>query len=567
MDYDIKITGGTIYDGTGAEGSIGDIGIKDGKVVALGKAEGTAAREVDATGRIVCPGFVDIHTHYDAQIVWDRFLDVSPWHGVTTAVIGNCGFGVAPTKPEDRLDMLRTLEKVEGMGLAAMQAGIGEDWGFESFGEYLDVVEAKGIGINIAVLAGHTPIRFHVMGRDSMKREATQDEIDQMAALVKGAIKAGAVGFGTSNIPLHNAFDGLPVPSRMATTDEIDQLVGAMAEEDGGKGVLMVAAGPVFHINEMTAISKKHNRNVTWAALLADGNGKEGSHRRMIDMTLQAHNDGAKVFPQVSCRPLQFDFNMGEPYPLGMAQGIGDILAAEDDAAKKEIYNSDAFRKTMRDESDAETGFYVRWYERTVISLNPLNADDTNRPITQLAAEAGKHPVDYVLDLSVETDFKARFRFDLMNYDEDEVAFLLDHADGAAVIGLSDAGAHADQLCDASFSSHLLGHWVRDKKVLPMNRAINILTKHAADIYGIKDRGRLEEGLPADVVIFDPETIGALPLERVFDMPANGERLISGSKGMEMVIVNGTVLRENDAYQVDPDGTLPGRLLRNGVSV
>ncbi|MBT7664732.1 MAG: amidohydrolase family protein, partial [Rhodospirillaceae bacterium] len=252
MDYDVKIVGGTIMDGTGNQGYRGDLGIQGGRVVALGEAKGEAGRTIDAGGLVVCPGFVDIHTHYDAQVLWDQMLTISPWHGVTTAVMGNCGFGVAPMRPADRQDIMKTLEKVEGMSYAALEAGLGLDWPFESFPEYMDVVQQGGTAINMAAFIGHTPLRIYVMGDDAMEREATGAEVEAMAQIVREAMAAGAIGFSTSQAATHNAFDGRPIPSRLASFSELDALVGAMAES--GRGIMQCTIGKTLFHDEMSEL-------------------------------------------------------------------------------------------------------------------------------------------------------------------------------------------------------------------------------------------------------------------------------------------------------------------------
>src|SRR6201990_1090976 len=234
MTYDLKITGGTIVDGTGKPGFVGDLGIKDGKVVALGSADGPATTTIDGAGKVVAPGFVDVHTHYDAQVLWDRMLSISPWHGITTTVIGNCGFGVAPTRAAHRKLILQTLEKVEGMSLEALQAGVGDSWPFQTFPQYLDAVEMRGVAINVAALFGHTPLRMYVMGEASTERAATAGEIAAMKQLMREAMDAGALGFGTSKSITHNGYAGKPVPSRQATVEEMHELVSVMGEMKRG---------------------------------------------------------------------------------------------------------------------------------------------------------------------------------------------------------------------------------------------------------------------------------------------------------------------------------------------
>src|SRR5829696_6708669 len=267
MTYDLKITGGTIVDGSGKPGYAGDLGIRAGKVVALGAADGAAAMTIDARGRVVSPGFVDVHTHYDAQILWDRMLSISPWHGVTTTVIGNCGFGVAPTRAIHRKLIMQTLEKVEGMSLEALEAGLGMSWPFETFPQYLDALEKRGSAINVAALFGHTPLRLYVMGEESTERAATADEIAAMKKLMREAMDAGAIGFGTSVSVSHNGYAGKPVPSRQATVEEMDALVSVMGELK--RGLMQITIGRDFSTRHMAEVSRKYGVPVTWTALLS----------------------------------------------------------------------------------------------------------------------------------------------------------------------------------------------------------------------------------------------------------------------------------------------------------
>ncbi len=311
MTYDLKITGGTIVDGTGRAGFAGNLGIKDGKVVALGKADGPATTTIDATGKVVSPGFVDVHTHYDAQILWDRMLTISPWHGVTTTVIGNCGFGVAPTKAIHRKLIMQTLEKVEGMSLDALHAGLGDDWPFETFPQYLDALEKRGSAINVAALFGHTPLRLYVMGEESTERAATADEIGAMKKLMREAMEAGAIGFGTSVSVSHNGYAGKPVPSRQATVEEMDALVSVMG--DMKRGLMQITIGREFSTRHMAEVSRKYGVPVTWTALLSYLYGP-GGHRKQLDLAAEQRKSGALVIPQVSCRPLNFEFTFAEPF-------------------------------------------------------------------------------------------------------------------------------------------------------------------------------------------------------------------------------------------------------------
>ena len=558
MTYDLKITGGTIIDGTGKPGFLGDVGIKDGKVVAIGKADGPAATTIDATGRIVSPGFVDVHTHYDAQILWDRMLTISPWHGVTTTVIGNCGFGVAPTRAAHRKLILQTLEKVEGMSLDALQAGLGDDWSFETFPQYLDAVEKRGSAINVAALFGHTPLRMYVMGEESTERASTPDELTAMKRLMREAMEAGAIGFGTSVSVSHNGYAGKPVPSRQATPEEMDGLVSVMGEMK--RGLMQITIGREFSTRHMAEVSRKHGVPVTWTALLSYLYGP-GGHRKQLDLAAEQRKSGAMVIPQVSCRPLNFEFTFAEPFIFDVMKFMNELAVADakSPGARRRAYADPAWREKLRSEV---TPLFQRWWDRVVIAWAPSARELEEMPLAAAAARLGKDPVDLALDLALANDLKARFRMAVMNFDEKEVAELI--TDPNTIIALSDAGAHASQLCDACYSTYLLGHWVRDRKVFTVEEAVHNLTQRPAEMFGITDRGVLAHGRPADIVVFDARTVGPGPLKRVFDMPAGADRLVSEASGIDAVIVNGKLIRRDNKDVVAANDRLPGRLLRGG---
>ena len=558
MTYDLKITGGTIVDGTGKAGFVGDLGIKDGKIVALGKADGPSTRTIDAKGKVVSPGFVDVHTHYDAQILWDRMLTISPWHGVTTTVIGNCGFGVAPTRAAHRKMIMQTLEKVEGMSLDALQAGLGNDWPFETFPQYLDTLEKQGAAINIAALFGHTPLRLYVMGEESTERAATADEIAAMKKLMREAMEAGAIGFGTSVSVSHNGYAGKPVPSRQATPEEMDALVSVMGEMK--RGLMQITIGRDFSTRHMAEVSRKYNIPVTWTALLSHLYGP-GGHRKQLDLAAEQRKSGAMVIPQVSCRPLNFEVTFAEPFIFDVMPFMNELAKADakDPGARRRAYADPAWREKLRSEV---TPLFQKWWDRVVIAWAPSARELEEMPLSVAAARLGKDPVDLALDLALDNDLLARFRMAVMNFDEKEVAELI--TDPNTIIALSDAGAHASQLCDACYSTYLLGHWVRDRKVFTLEEAVHNLTQRPAEMFGITDRGVLAEGRPADVVVFDPKTVGPGPLKRVYDMPAGADRLVSEASGIDAVIVNGRLIRQDNKDAVSANDKLPGRLLRHG---
>jgi len=554
--YDVVIRGGTLVDGTGAPGEAGDLAIRDGRIAAMGDVDGSAAQTFDASGCVVSPGFVDIHTHYDAQVMWDRMLTISPWHGVTSVVMGNCGFGVAPTRPDHRDLILRTLESVEGMSLDALRAGVGDDWPFETFPEYLAAIQSRGTAINVGVLVGHTPLRLYVMGEEATEREATPDEIAAMARIVAEAIDAGAVGFATSKAPTHVGYAGKPVPSRAAGIDEINALADCLGA--AGRGLLQATVGRGLFINELAEIQQRIRRPVTWTALLAGMFGPDG-HARALEQTEKMQREGIEVIPQVSCRPLVVEFQFKAPFPFA-SLSIFKPVSAADFEGKKRLYADADWRKSFREKS--QDGVLSGSWEDMIITECPGDPALADQPIAAVAAARGVHPADLALDLALRSNLEARFRMPVANTDEGEVAQLLRHP--ATVLGLSDAGAHASQLCDACAPTHLLGHWVRETGTLSLEEGVRQLTSDTADRFGLSDRGRLAVGRPADVTVFDPATVGCSPLRRVFDFPAGADRLVSDAVGIRGVFVNGTLLREDGLDAVDPEGPLPGRVLRGG---
>jgi N-acyl-D-aspartate/D-glutamate deacylase len=555
-DFDLLIRGGTLVDGSGAPARRGDVAIRDGRIVATGDVRGGARRTLDVDGRVVAPGFVDVHTHYDAQVFWDRMLTISPWHGVTSVVMGNCGFGVAPTRPGDRELIMRTLESVEGMSLAALRAGVGEEWPFETFPEFLDAIARRGTAINVGALVGHTPVRLYVMGADATEREATADEIAAMRRIVADALHAGALGFATSKAPTHVGYGGRPVPSRAAALEEIEALAGCLGE--AGRGIMQATIGQGLFLQEFAAIQRRTGRPVSWTALLAGMLGPDG-HRPVLEESARLQAEGVEVVPQVTGRPLLFEFQFKAPF-IFESLSLFKPVSAADFEGRKRIYADPEFRRAFRERG--EHGAIALQWDKTVISACPTEPALDERNLVAVAAERGVHPVDLMLDLALASDLEARFRMAVMNTDEDAVAELLTHP--ATVLGLSDAGAHASQLCDACFATHLLAHWVREKGVLTLEHAVRLLTSRAAELFGIRDRGRLALGLAADVTVFDPATVGCSPLRRVRDLPAGADRLVADASGVHAVVVNGVVLRADGHDAVDPEGPLPGRVLRGG---
>jgi N-acyl-D-aspartate/D-glutamate deacylase len=562
MDYDLKVKGGLILDGSGRPGVQGSVAVKDGRMVAVGDAPGQAARTIDAGGLVIAPGFVDIHTHYDAQVMWDRMLTVSPWHGVTTVVMGNCGFGVAPTRPEHRGQIMRTLEKVEGMSLTALETGLSYDWPFETFPQYLEAIEKRGVGINVAALVGHTAVRMYVMGDDAYEREATDDEIKAMQQIVREAMRAGAAGFATSKGFAHIGYLGKPVPSRLATLDEIKALTSVLGESR--RGTVEVATGHGLSYDEYEQIARGNGRPISFSFLA----GREDWQKMCshLERMRRLEQEGVALVPQFSARPLVMEFNFLAPFPLENLKIFKPVSEALDVPGKIRVYADPEFRRSYREVVDGGKAVINRALnaERTWISSCPTQPELEQRTVAEVSRERGVHPVDVMLDLSIASNLATLFRITILNDDEEKVAQLLNQPD--AMLGLTDAGAHASQLCDACAYTYTLGHWVREKQVLTLPQAVRMMTARPAEVYGLRDRGRIALGAPADLVLFDPDTVGAGPLRRVNDLPGGADRLVSEPSGIEMVMVNGVTIRAQGKDAVDPQGPMPGRVLRGGAA-
>ena len=555
MGYDLKITGGTIVDGTGASRYLGDLGIKDGRIVAMGDAPAEAQRSIDATGRIVAPGFVDIHTHYDAQVLWDPLVSCSPWHGVTTIVMGNCGFSVAPTRPEHRDLIMRTLENVEGMSVEALRAGLG-DWGFETFPEYLDALDTNGCAVNMAAMVGHTALRMYVLGEEATEREATEGEIARQRELVTEALEAGALGFATSRATTHVGYEGRPVPSRLATSEEIIEIAQALGDVGG---VMQATQGRGLSHDEFGRIAETTGANVSWTALLASTLGP-GSHLKDLEKAHALADRGLPVFPQVAVQPIQFEMSWKAPF-IYEGMRVFQPVAQSDFEGRKAYYADRDWREQFKDKAGNGGKIGDRW-ARTEITWFPPDPSMEGKNVQVLADELGQDPVDVMLDMALDADLDMRIVQDVVNHDRDEIDELLH--DPTTVIGLSDAGAHASQLCDAKYSTEFLSTFVRERESFDLEQAVHMLTQRPAQIFGIEDRGTLSDGGWADVVVFDMENVGHEGKRRVYDLPAGADRLVSDATGIDAVVVNGTIIRQHGEDAVSAESSLPGKLLRHG---
>lgn len=554
--HDLVITNARICDGLGSAIVPGNLAVRDGRISALGDDVGSGREVVDAGGMVLAPGIVDTHTHYDAQITWDPMLAPSPALGVTTVVMGNCGFTIAPCRAADRELTMRNLVRVEGMSLDAMHAGI--QWRFESFPEYLDAIAEKGMGPNVAAFIGHSSVRTYVLGADAPRRAATADEIQQMRAIVREAMDTGAIGFATSTSPSHNGADGDPMPSRLADDDEMRALVSVLGERK--RGIFMLTKGGGTSIPFLESLAAENSRPVMIAALLHNSTNPEGVFAE-LDQISQGRERGHRLYGQVSCCPLTMEFTLRAPYPLeGIAAWSPALTAAPQ--AVPGILADAAFRDAVeRDLSEPASVrlFNGEWQKLRVLEVcKPENRRFEGRSVAEIAAEEGKRPLDWMLDLALAEDLRTTFVAVLLNSDDSAVARLLTHP--ASAIALSDAGAHLSFFCDAGFGLHLLGYWVRERHAMSLAEGVRRLTSEPAEIFGIRHRGRLSVGAHADLLLFDPLRVDRGPSRRVFDLPAGAPRLTTDAVGVLGVWVNGTrIVDENGARS---DAPRPGRLLR-----
>ena len=534
------IRGASVIDGTGRPAFKRDVGIRDGKIVFPDKGD-SAEHIVDAGGLSLMPGIVDVHTHYDAQATWDRTLSPSVSLGVTTAVMGNCGFGIAPCPKEHRETLLRNLSVVEGMDVDALLAGT--RWEFETFGEYLDALERMRPLANVAVLAGHSAIRTAVMGEEASTRKVpSQEQLSKMKQQVAEALKAGAAGFASSFSPNHSGWGGKPMPSTIATDEELKALTGEL--RNFGKGVFVIASGPRATPEYMEAIAADIRRPTFMVTVLTMYNRADpGRAMTYFERCAAAIARGNEVYIHTNCQPLSFDFTLREPYILYSHDAFDEVKAAPHEE-RQNIYRKPEFRARLRENfKNPKSGilFYGDWSQ---VELDGV-------PVTKLAKG---DPLDFVFDLPLDTQLVAK----LYQNDDAGVAPLLKHP--AGVVALSDAGAHLIYFCDAGFGLHFLAHWVRETGTFTLEEGVRRLTSDPARKYRIPNRGTIAEGNWADLVLFDPKDVGISNLERVKDLPAGGTRMIRRPLGVHGVYVNGLCVYDGAKYSSQPDSA--GKVLR-----
>lgn len=553
--HDLVIGNALIFDGSGSAPRRGSVAVNEGRITGVGKVAGAGRERVNADGLALMPGIIDTHTHYDAQITWDPFANPSPALGVTTVVMGNCGFTIAPCRPEDRDLVMRNLTHVEGMSLDALRSGT--DWGFESFPQYLDMLERKGVGPNVAAFVGHSSVRTWVMREAATQRAATENEVIRMRGIVEEAMRAGACGFSTTRSPQHNGEAGIPMPSRLAEEAELLSLSGCL--RDVGRGVLMMTKGGQTSIAMIEKLAEAAQRPYLVAALLHSNLTPEASFEDLAQIG-EARLRGNRLYGAVSPCPLTFEFTLHEPYVFEGLAAWKPLMSLPEAEMKKKLADA-AFRGAVKDELSRRTRrmFNGEWEKMFVTeAASAQNRRFEGCSIEELARAAGVHALDFMLDLSLSEDLDTLFTGTLLNSDEEAVGKML--CDDNSIVSLSDAGAHLTFLCDAGFGLHLLGHWVRNRKLMPAAEAVRKLTSEPARLFGIRNRGTISPGMYADLLLFDPDTVGRGRAQRVFDLPAGASRLTTPATGVHGVWVNGQLVADSGGIRADAPKA--GKVLR-----
>jgi N-acyl-D-aspartate/D-glutamate deacylase len=553
---DLVIRNARIVDGTGTPAFMGDLGVADGRIRSIGPSAGqTAERVLDADGLVLAPGFVDPHTHYDAQIAWDPLLTCSPWHGVTTVIMGNCGVGVAPVRPETREILMQDLVNVEAIPYDVMKAGI--DWQWESYGQYLDAVGRDGLGINVAGLVAFTPLRHYVMGEASFERAATGDEIATMRRLLREALEAGAFGFTTTTSRNHVGYQGRPLACRNASREELIGVAEGLRDAGRGAIEIILNSGGMYAVGDedvelLRQLTRATGRPVTWLALFAHP-GDPAFH----DQTFAKLGDLVKqAIPQVTPRPIMSQGDLKSPTMFGSFvswQRAFNRTPAEQIA----LYRDPEFREAFRQELESRKRSHM-WGQMRVLEVGrPELSGHVGRTLEEIAAAQGKRPVDAYFDLGIADGLETRFQSSTFNFDPAGIERLI--TDDRCLIGLSDGGAHVDFICDVGYATALLDLWVRKRRALTLEKAVHKLTQVPATVFGIPDRGVLAEGKVADLVLFDPDTVSAKTPRYAYDLPCNGRRLVAESEGIKATFVAGTQLYDEGRHS----GAMPGRVLRS----
>jgi N-acyl-D-amino-acid deacylase len=567
MAYDLVIKNGLVIDGSGLPRYRADVGVRYGRIVTIGRIRERAREVIDADGQVVAPGIVDGHTHMDAQVFWDPLGTSSCWHGITTVVMGNCGFTLAPCAAADKDLVIRNLQRAEDIPPAAMAAGI--KWGWTTYPEFLDCLEALPKGINYSGYIGHSALRTYVMGERAFEERASEDDLRRMEREVRDAIRAGAMGFTTSRSPSHETPDGRPVASRRAEWSEVRRLVNAMGEmnaglfEIAGEGVDRLAGDPgvrEYH-ERLRDLAVETGRPVTFGVF-----GRRevpDVWRQYIALLDETAAAGGRMFAQVHSRSLSalLSFKTQMPWDdLPVWREFRTQTLAEQ---RRQLRNPE-IRRRLLEATNAQPERRAVGTEAKPPEYEWLFVFDTvqgpHRSIAEIARERGLPPAETMIDLALEKDLDRFFLQPVANEDQDVALELMRHP--RAVVTFSDSGAHVSQLMDSSLQTHLLSHWVREKQAFTLEQAIRMITLVPATLWGFADRGLIREGMAADLMVFDPDGIAAEMPELVDDLPAGARRLVQRARGVAATVVNGEVLLRDGKHT----GAFPGRLLRGPLA-
>ncbi|NQZ98123.1 MAG: amidohydrolase family protein [Myxococcales bacterium] len=562
---DILIHGGTVVDGTGAPGRSADIGLRDGRIAVVGKTEEQAKETIDVKGRIVAPGFVDIHTHYDAQVFWDGTLSPSSYHGVTSVAAGNCGFSIAPLGPGAGEYLMHMLARVEGMPLESLREGV--PWSWTSFGEYLDLIDGT-LAVNAGFMVGHSALRRVVMGERAVGHEATPDELKGMERLLAESLEGGGLGFSSTIASTHNDGDGNPVPSRHASREELVALA-RVVRDFPGTTLEFLPGVTLFTEKEkslMTDLSLAANRPLNWN-LLAPSSQSPGTPEKQLSATDYARERGAEVLALTVPQSPTVRINLATGFVFDALPGWADLFRLSIDDRKKALEDPEYREKLDRGAHSEEAGMLrglANWGNMLVDQIaDPDNESLRGRRIAEIAEEQGKTTFDAMLDLAVSEDLKTSFCPGGGGGGDDDATWKLRGEawhDDRTIIGASDAGAHLDMIDTFAFSTQVLGNGVRERGVISLEEAVRQLADVPARLYGMRERGQLQEGWHGDVVVFDKDTVATGPTYTRNDLPTGAGRLYADAVGIDHVFCNGVeIVRHNETT-----GALPGTVFRSG---
>jgi N-acyl-D-amino-acid deacylase len=554
MDYDLLIRGGRVVDGSGLPSYVADVGVKNGKIAEVGRIKGSAARAIEADGLAVAPGFIDHHTHLDAQMLWDPYGTCEPQHGITTVVMGNCGLSLAPVKQGTQDAIVKSFVRVEAMPRSALEEGV--KWNWHTYGEYLDNFEGK-VGINIGGLVGHIAMRHQVLGEEAVERQATGAEVQKMSALVLEAMEGGALGISTNRNERHMREDGKPVASRLANDAEFFALCDVLAERNGGVIETILGRNKVEHFKWYFELARRTQRPVLWQSLQHRW-AEPNLWREQLDAVEPIFKAGYQAYGLSHTVPLVRHFSLKDCQIFDEFPTWKNLMFLPLAVRKQAFADADTRRKLLAELSDSRpTNYHKRWDVPKVERVaKPENQKYVGKTLAELAAMRNQAPLDAFLDLALEEDLETIFWNANNGGDWNAMGEIL--RSPYVLVGTSDAGAHVLFGADFGYGTTLLGLWVRERQVMTLEQAVNKLTFHVASIFGLQGRGLLRPGYAADITLFDPNTVNAEEPEWASDFPAGTKRMIQRSVGVPYTIVNGTVI--NDQGRMT--GDLPGQVIR-----